>query len=151
MADFVLFAQTTGKGLIKRFVEMKLTIKIGTASIDWQAVCKVLEEAPLGRRDPEILRKASEKSYVVCTAYSGERLVGFCRALSDGHYQSAIYDLAVLPEFQRQGAGSAIMKALLAELPRGNIIFYTQSGMEAFFNQFGFWRLDRAMVKLHNH
>lgn len=129
---------------------MKITIKMGAALLDWPEVCGVLEKAPLGSRDPEILRKASEKSYAVCAAYSGDKLVGFGRALSDGQYQSAIYDMAVLPEYQHKGVGSAIMKALLAQLPRGNIILYVEPGIEAFYRKFGFWRLDRAMVKLHD-
>jgi len=129
---------------------MNITIKTGAVLLDWPEVCRVLEKAPLGSRDPETLRKASEKSYAVCAAYCEEKLIGFGRALSDGHYQSAIYDMAVLPEYQKKGVGSAIMKALLAQLPRGNIILYGEPGVEAFYHKFGFWRLDRAMVKLHN-
>ena len=37
-------------------------------------------------------------------------LIGFGRAISDGEYQGAIYDVAVLPENQGKGVGRVIKK-----------------------------------------
>ncbi len=61
---------------------MNLKIKLGIEHLDWLKVCKVLELAPLGKRDAKRLRSAAEKSYAVCTAYDGEALIGFGRAFS---------------------------------------------------------------------
>jgi hypothetical protein len=79
---------------------VSLELKFGTANLDWSKVCRLIELAPLGKREPDKLRRAVENSYVVCTAYDRGSLIGFGRALSDGEYQSAIYDLVVLPEYQ---------------------------------------------------
>ena len=129
---------------------MKLEIKRGTDHIDWEDVCQMLEQASLGRRDPARLRRAAENSYSVCSAYDGETIVGFGRAISDGEYQSAIYDMVVLPEYQGKQVGEAIMKTLLDQLPRGIIMIYVVRGKEGFYGKFGFWELDTGMVKFHN-
>ena len=130
--------------------EIDFRVKIGINSIDWKEVCRLLEAAPLGQREPERLQKASEGSYAVCCAFSGEQLVGFVRALSDGVCQSAIYDLAVLPKYQRKGIGTAILEAILAHLPKGNVMLYTDEKSEAFYRKAGFWRLDHTFVKFNN-
>jgi len=129
---------------------MKLEIKWGTEHLDWEDVCKMLERSSLGTRDPARLRRAAENSYQVCSAYDNGTIVGFSRAISDGEYQSAIYDMAVLPEYQGNHVGEAIMKALLDRLPRGVIMIYVVRGKEGFYRKFGFWMLDTGMVKFHN-
>jgi len=83
---------------------MKIDLTYGTENLDWPTVCEVIRLAPLGIRDPEKLKFASEKSFVVCSAFAGDTLVGFGRALSDGYYQSAIYDVVVLPNIKKKAS-----------------------------------------------
>ncbi len=47
-------------------------------------------------------------STFVFSAWIDNRLVGCVRVLSDLHFRSIIYDLAVLPEYQNKGIGKAI-------------------------------------------
>lgn len=49
-------------------------------------------------------------STFVFSAWVDDRLVGCVRALSDLHFRSVIYDLAVLPEFQHQGIGTELVR-----------------------------------------
>ncbi len=51
-------------------------------------------------------------STFVFSAWDGERLVGCVRVLSDLHFRSIIYDLAVLPEYQNNGIGSELIRRL---------------------------------------
>lgn len=123
-----------------------ISIKLGTDHVDWTAVCEVIRRAPLGTRDPQKLQWAAENSTTVCTAYFGEDLVGFGRALSDGQYQSAIYDVVVLPEFQGQGVGKAIMEALLRSLPQDALILmHVAPEKQNFYRKFGFGDLKTGM------
>jgi len=127
--------------------KMRFTVKYGLDHIDWQAVCELIRLAPLGTRDPEKLKKASENSHTVCSAYVEDQLVGFGRAISDGQSQSAIYDVVVLPQFQGRGVGQAIMKALLAKLPQsGPVLIYAAPGMQDFYRKFGFGLLKTGMA-----
>lgn len=127
--------------------KMSFTIKYGLDHIDWQALCELIRRAPLGTRDPEKLKKASENSHTVCTAYVDGLMVGFGRAISDGQSQSAIYDVVVLAEFQGRGVGRAVMQALLAKLPKGGpILIYAAPGMQGFYRKFGFGILKTGMA-----
>jgi ribosomal protein S18 acetylase RimI-like enzyme len=82
----------------------------------------------------------------VVSAFVDEMLVGFGRAVSDSQYQSAIYDIVVLPEFQRKGIGSTIMNALLEKLPKETtVLIFVAPGMQAFYRKFGFGNLKTGM------
>lgn len=62
---------------------------------------------------PEMLRKAYAHSLLTLAAYEGERLLGLLRAVGDGFSAVLIQDLLVLPECQRQGIGSALLREAL--------------------------------------
>jgi len=125
---------------------MPIHIRYGTEHLSWQALCELIRLAPLGERDPEKMRKAAENSYVVCSAYTDDTLVGFGRAISDGQYQSAIYDIVVLPQYQGNGVGRMIMQSLLAKLPENALaLLYVVPGKQQFYEKFGFGNLTTGM------
>ena len=62
---------------------------------------------------PEMLEKAYAGSLCVLGAYLGGKLVGIIRAVGDGASILFIQDILVLPEHQRKGIGTALMKAML--------------------------------------
>lgn len=125
---------------------MDIIIKYGTENIDWVALCDIFRLAPLGTREPEKLKIAAENSHTVCSAYFDQKIIGFGRAISDGQYQSAIYDVVVLPEFQNQGVGKRIMEALLDKIPKsGPVLIYVAPGKQDFYRKFGFGNLKTGM------
>lgn len=64
-------------------------------------------------RDPQMLENAYRNSLLTLGAYEGEKLVGVVRAVGDGCSIVFIQDILVLPEYQRKGIGTALMKAVL--------------------------------------
>jgi len=125
---------------------MKHSIKFGTDNINWVAVCEIFRLAPLGTRDPEMLKIAAENSHTVCTVFLDKAIVGFGRAISDGQYQSAIYDVVVLPAFQGKGIGRSIMVALLEKLPKAApVLIFTAPGKQDFYRKLGFGNLKTGM------
>lgn len=125
---------------------MNAEIVYGTAHINWQELCALIRNAPLGERDPEKMQKAAESSYVVCTAYVARELAGFGRAISDGQYQAAIYDVVVLPKYQGRGVGRQIVQSLLEKLPEGSLtLMYVVQGKQKFYEKFGFASLATGM------
>ena len=60
-----------------------------------------------------LLREAYEHSLCVLGAYLGDRLIGILRAVGDGVSVVFIQDLLVLPEFQRQGAGTKLLRSVM--------------------------------------
>ncbi len=120
-------------------------LSFSSGGVDWAEAALVMERAPLAVREPERLKRCFERSYAACFAYDGERLAGLGRALSDGEYQSALYDICVLPDYQGRGLGSRIVGALLERLPEHGAILFAVPGKEPFYKKFGFEVMATAM------
>ena len=87
--------------------------------VDWdEVVSETLRNVGMAYDTPDIHKKAFEASHTIVFVYHQGRLIGFGRAISDGVYQGAIYDVAVVPEFQRRGIGTIILKKDLGAAPR---------------------------------
>lgn len=74
-------------------------------------------------------------------------MIGTARAISDGVKQAAIYDVAILPEYQGKGIGKIMMENIMDKLPGCNFILYANVGKEAFYEKLGFRRLKTGMAK----
>ncbi|MBW2637663.1 MAG: GNAT family N-acetyltransferase [Deltaproteobacteria bacterium] len=71
-------------------------------------------------------------------------------ALSDGAYQAALYDCAVLPDYQGKGIGRMIIDAILKRIADCNIILYASPGKETFYERFSFQRMRTGMALFLN-
>ena len=91
---------------------------------------------------PQMLEQALPHSLVVYLAFDGEKIVGLIRLVGDGFSSVFVQDLIVLPTYQRQGIGSALMKQalgdfkgayqvqLVTEQTEKNVGFYRSMGFE---------------------
>ena len=126
---------------------MDVDIRFDYSGVDWTQVYETLKRVGMGHYTPDLHRKAFEASHTTVFAYSGDRLVGFARALSDGVCQAAVYDVAVVPECQRQGVGARLMTALLSRLDGLNVILYASPGKEDFYRKLGLRKMKTAMAR----
>ncbi|MBI4821850.1 MAG: GNAT family N-acetyltransferase [Deltaproteobacteria bacterium] len=62
--------------------------------------------------EPQRIARMFENANLVVSAFSGPRLVGVGRALTDFSYCCYVSDLAVRRDFQHQGIGKAILERL---------------------------------------
>lgn len=76
-------------------------------------------------------------STFVFSAWAGERLVGCVRALSDLHFRSVIYDLAVLPEFQGKGIGRELVQRCMDKCRSSEWLVQTDQA-KGFYEKIGF-------------
>ena len=129
---------------------MNLELKYDCANVDWAFVSATLRRVGMATRPPELLQQAFAASAVVVFAYVDGQPVGFGRAISDGVYQAAIYEMAIVPEFQKQGIGSRIMRAILERLPGCNVILYASPGKEDFYRKLGLRRMKTGMARFQN-
>lgn len=125
---------------------MDIDISFDSSAIDWTIVADTLRQVGMAHHAPEVHRQAFASSHTTVFASIDGQLVGFGRAISDGAYQSAIYDVAVRPEVQGQGVGKLILDTILTHLPRGNIILYASPGKEGFYETLGFRRMKTGMA-----
>ena len=64
---------------------------------------------------PQMLSQALSHSLATYLARDGEEVVGLVRLIGDGFSSVFVQDLIVLPSYQRQGIGSALMKEALED------------------------------------
>ncbi len=124
----------------------EVTLKQDIEDVDWQALADVYAET-LGPEDPAQLERTWSRSYATVLAYADDRLVGAGRAISDGEREALIVGVVVLPPYQRQGIGSAIMRAL-TEAVKGTAILLTCEEDEnvSFYEKAGFRTHKRVMA-----
>jgi GNAT superfamily N-acetyltransferase len=84
---------------------------------------------------------------IVVSARNGAgELVGIARALSDFALETKILDMVIVPEYQRQGVGRAMMKKIAA-LARGTALYgETERKNFAFLESCGFKKRKGLMV-----
>lgn len=129
---------------------MDFAIRYDCGGVDWQRVSDILKEVGMAFFAPDAHQKAFEASHTVVFVYDGSQLIGFGRALSDGVYQAAIYDVAIAPEFQGRGLGRTIMTSILSRIAHCNVILYASVGKEGFYKTLGMRRMKTGMALFKN-
>jgi precorrin-8X/cobalt-precorrin-8 methylmutase len=97
---------------------------------------------PSPERRVELLRRSDD----VVLAYDGERLVGFVTAVTDGSVAAYVPLLEVLPEYQRRGIGSELVRRILARL--GDLYMVDlacDEDLVGFYERLGLRRVGAAM------
>jgi ribosomal protein S18 acetylase RimI-like enzyme len=129
---------------------MNLRLQFDTKNINWNLVTGILQEVGMACYSSEIHKRAFNNSHTVVFAFDEETLVGFGRAISDGEYQSAIYDIAVSPNYQGKGIGKIIIQAIVKNTPNCNFILYASPGKEKFYEKENFKRMKTGMALFIN-
>jgi GNAT superfamily N-acetyltransferase len=129
---------------------MEVTVRHDCTGVDWITVSEILKSVGMAYHEPEMHRKAFESSHTTVFLYMAGRLIGFGRAISDGAYQAAVYDCAVVEEFQGKGLGKIIMKNIISEISHCNIILYASPGKEGFYKKHQFRKMKTGMARFIN-
>ena len=93
----------------------------------------------------DALRKGYENSLLTLAAYEGETLLGIIRAVGDGATIVFVQDILVYPAYQRQGIGSALLRALLDCFQNVRQIELATDNTPktvAFYKSLGFWEFS---------
>jgi GNAT superfamily N-acetyltransferase len=116
-------------------------------AVDWEELSNLYRIAPLGEKPPKILREVFTRSMIRCFVRADDALVGAGRALADGHDCAYIADIAVHPDHQGHGLGSAIVQRIVTRAEgHKKVILYANPGTEPFYARFGFLRMNTAMA-----
>ena len=86
---------------------------------------------------PQMLEQALSHSLVIYLAFDGDAVVGLIRLIGDGFSSVFVQDLIVLPSYQRQGIGSALMKQALEDFKE---VYQVQLATEQTEKNVGFYR-----------
>ncbi|WP_252232341.1 GNAT family N-acetyltransferase [Clostridium sp. ZBS15] len=129
---------------------MELRIQYNCLNINWNYVSEILKKVGMAYFDQEVHKKAFENSHTVVFVFDNNELIGFGRAISDGIYQAAIYDVAVLPEYQGENVGRTIVNSIMKCLPQCSFILYASPGKESFYEKLNFKKMKTGMALFYN-
>lgn len=130
--------------------KMLLRIQSEVTNIYWERIPEILKAVGMSYQTAEVHERAFGKSHSVVFIFDKETLIGFGRAISDGEYQSAIYDVAVLPGYQGKGIGRMIVQNLVQQTPDCNFILYASPGKELFYEKENFKKMKTGMALFVN-
>ena len=85
---------------------------------------------------PQMLEQALSHSLAIYVALDGDAVVGLIRLVGDGFSSVLVQDLIVLPSYQRQGIGSALMKQALEDFKE---VYQVQLATEQTEKTLGFY------------
>lgn len=88
--------------------------------------------------DRERLRQQVTGAMFVVSAWDGEALVGFARAISDGAMNAYISTVGVLPTYQGQGIGRELIRLLTSGREGIQFVLHTRPVARAFYLKCGF-------------
>lgn len=86
---------------------------------------------------PQMLEQSLAHSLATYLARDGEEIVGVVRLVGDGFSSVFVQDLIVLPSYQRQGIGSALMEKALGDFKDA---YQVQLATEETEKTLGFYR-----------
>ena len=120
--------------------------------IDWKQLTNLYEKigflAGLDKEKEEVkIKNAFSNSYKIVTAWDNDKLVSAGRLISDGVYYGMIFDVGVLPEYQKKGIGKKIVSILIENNEHFCIHLTSTFGNEIFYKNFGFYPHKTAMAK----
>jgi len=119
------------------------------ARVDVDAVHAFLSTAywAEGRPRETVERLVREASRVV-GVYTGDALVGFCRAVTDGVSFAYLADVYVLPEHRGRGLGIELVKEMVeqAQFPKVKWLLHTRD-MHALYEKVGFGKPGERLME----
>ncbi len=93
----------------------------------------------------QILEQGYKNSLLVLAAYQNDELLGIIRVVGDGFTIVFVQDILVFPQKQRQGVGTALLKAVLAKYPdvrQIELITDNTPKTVAFYKSLGFYEFS---------
>jgi GNAT superfamily N-acetyltransferase len=97
--------------------------------------------------DVSRLARMLEGTEEMVSAWDGERMVGFARAISDEAYNGYISSVAVHPRWQGKGLGERLINALMEQNDEIKFVLTAVPGIHGFYEKLGFRQDPEAMVR----
>jgi ribosomal protein S18 acetylase RimI-like enzyme len=110
----------------------------------------LFQSVDMGAYSKEKLYRIISGSTTYVTAHDSGRLVGFGRMLSDGATLAYINNMAVDPNYQRQGIGQAILETLIKIAGNVNSIYLYSDTADSLYIRKGFQPSEKRLYVLRN-
>jgi ribosomal protein S18 acetylase RimI-like enzyme len=118
--------------------------------LDVAEVAALYRASTLAERRPvddrEVFTGMIRNANLIVTARLGDRLVGFCRSVTDWSYVTYLSDLAVDVEFQRRGIGRELIRRTVEAAPKAKIVLLSAPAATGYYPRVGFRQHPSAWV-----
>ncbi|KQU25081.1 GCN5 family acetyltransferase [Bacillus sp. Leaf75] len=130
---------------------MNISILNTIDNVDWARMKEIYHSVGWKKHDEEKIKKIFNLSNVIAIAYDEDKIIGFGRALSDGVFNAAIYDVVTEDTYQNKGVGQQIICNLLAQLGDISCVhLVATTGNEKFYCKVGFTKMKTGMARYLN-
>lgn len=128
-----------------------ITVKTEIKELNLQELREVYRSVGWMKHDEEVIRTVFEASTHKVFAVKEGVVIGFARALSDGIFNAAIYDVVVHKQHQGEGIARLLLERILDELKEVSCIhLISTTGNMAFYEKCGFKKLKTGMAIYQN-
>lgn len=111
---------------------------------------ELLNQHTFWARDRSIqgIKQLLKASSVVVSVWSGETLIGFGRASSDGIYRAVLWDIVVANTYQKRGIGGMIVETLINSNCIKNVerIYLMTTRSSNFYEKLGFIKSEKQIL-----
>lgn len=130
---------------------MNISILNTIENVDWSRMKEIYHSVGWKKHNEEKIKKIFTLSNIVTIAYDKDKIVGFGRAMSDGVFNAAIYDVVIEDTYQYKGIGQQIIGDLLAQLKDISCVhLVATTGNEEFYRKIGFSKMKTGMARYLN-
>jgi ribosomal protein S18 acetylase RimI-like enzyme len=96
--------------------------------------------------DPDRIARTYAGSPIVLSAWDGPRLIGILRGWSDGAYDGYVCDLAVDPEYQKQGVGRELLHRCVSQSAEVQWVLRASVIADDYYAHLGWTRIENGWV-----
>lgn len=116
-----------------------------------EQMLEVYRSVGWNKHSKERIIQVFEASNVRSIMLVDDKVVGFARAISDGVFNAAIYDLVVHKSYQHKGLATKILRDILIQLePISCVHLLSTLGNEEFYLKNGFRKMKTGMARYNN-
>lgn len=130
----------------ERVGDKVVLLKYDIEAKDIRMLKEVYQSVGWHKHNELIIEKVFNASTHVVVALVNGKIVGFVRALSDGVFNAAIYDVVVHKKFQGQGIARLLLEDMKQQLENVSCIqLIATTGNVSFYEKMGFKKLKTGM------
>ncbi len=112
-------------------------------------IAEVFKKSGIKRpaEDLDRIQRMAENADFLITAWSGDKMVGVARGITDYSYCCYLSDLAVDLDYQKHGIGTELVRRVQETIgPQCSLVLLSAPGAVDYYPKLGFVKNDRAFV-----
>ena len=116
---------------------------------DVKLVADLYRRAQLNRPvdDSNRLQNMYDGSNLVLTAWDSDKLIGILRGWTDGAYDGYICDLAIDPEYQKNGIGKELLNQAVSPNPKVQFVLRASVIATEYYKHIGWSKIENGWYR----